>query len=44
MAFRLFVEEMTKAVLEAESEDEARGKPLPFLPQRLRSLQACTLH
>ena len=39
----LFVEEMTKAVLEAESEGEARAAPPPlFRPRHWRSLQACT--
>ena len=39
----LFVEEMTKAVLEAESEGDAlRARPLPFLAVHWRSPQACT--
>ena len=38
----LFVEEMTKAVLEAESEGEARRRLLRFRPRRWRSPQACT--
>ena len=39
----LFVEEMTKAVLEAESEGAARARlPLRFRPRRWRSPQACT--
>ena len=39
----LFVEEMTKAVLEAESEGTKRGRPPPlFRPQPWRSPQACT--
>jgi predicted ATPase len=36
----LFVEEMTRAVLEAESEGEARGPLLPSRPQWSQSLQA----
>ena len=41
----LFVEEMTKAVLEAGSEgDGASRLPLPFRPRRWRSRQACTPH
>ena len=40
----LFVEEMTKAVLEAESEGDARSRPLlPFPPRLWRFRQACTL-
>ena len=38
----LFVEEMTKAVLEAESEGEARKTAAGFRPRPLRSRQACT--
>ena len=39
----LFVEEMTKAVLEAESEGAARADTLPRFRRRpWRSLQACT--
>ena len=39
----LFVEEMTKAVLEAESEGDARAAPpLPFRRQPWPSRQACT--
>ena len=39
----LFVEEMTKAVLEAESEGAARAAPpQPFHRRLLRFLQACT--
>ena len=37
----LFVEEMTRAVLEAESESEARRPPLPCPPQRWPCPQAC---
>ena len=37
----LFVEEMTKAVLEAESEGAAWQPPLQFRPPHWRSLQAC---
>ena len=41
----LFVEEMTKAVLEAESESEARSTlPPPFRPRLWPFLQACTPH
>ena len=40
----LFVEEMTKAVLEAESEGDARADRRPlFRPLHRRSRQACTL-
>ena len=38
----LFVEEMTKAVLEAESEGDARRPPPPFRHLRWPSPQACT--
>ena len=38
----LFVEEMTKAVLEAESEGEARVLPPLFRLRRMRSPPACT--
>ena len=38
----LFVEEMTKAVLEAESEGEARTPPPLFRLRLLRCLRACT--
>ena len=39
----LFVEEMTKAVLEAESQGERASRQLPqFRPLPWRSLQACT--
>ena len=38
----LFVEEMTKAVLEAESEREAQRPPPPFRPRFWRCLPACT--
>ena len=39
----LFVEEMTKAVLEAESEGERASRPLrPFRPRLWRCPQACT--
>ena len=40
----LFVEEMTKAVLEAESEGEARRPPPLFPPRLWQCLQACKLH
>ena len=39
----LFVEEMTKAVLEAVSEGMPNGRSLQSRRHRLRSLQACTL-
>ena len=39
----LFAEEMTKAVLEAESEGDARKTAPPFHPRLWPSLQACTL-
>ena len=38
----LFVEEMTKAVLEAEGEDEARRTAAAIPPPRWRSQRACT--
>ena len=38
----LFVKEMTKAVLEAESEGDARQAPPPFHPRPWRCLRACT--
>ena len=38
----LFVEEMTKAVLEAEGEGEARRTAAAVPPRLWRSLQACT--
>ncbi len=40
----LFVEEMTKAVLEAEGEGEARRRSVDSIPSCWRFLQACTLH
>ena len=43
MAFPLFVEEMTKAVLEAEKRRRRASTRLPpFRPRLWRSRQACT--
>ena len=39
----LFVEEMTKAVVEAEGAGAAERRLVWFRPQRWRSLQACML-
>ena len=38
----LFVEEMTKAVLEAGARAQRSAPPLPFRPPRWRSPRACT--